>query len=90
MQNSRYVTLYISETPARGCLSGSSQSKTRLIAGAMLGNTQFLEADTTRDEIFQGDGESKRKTTPEFHARLSRGEDLSHAFGCKYANATLH
>lgn len=43
------------------------------------GNVELLEANTTRHEVFSGNGKSDSKITCRFHARLSRGRHCGYS-----------
>ena len=45
------------------------------------GNTELLETDTTRDEVFPGNRESDSKVARRFHARLSGGRHCGYSLG---------
>ena len=56
-------------------------SSERMLMQHMTGNTELLEADTTRYEIFPGNREFDSKITCRLHARLSGGGHCGYSSG---------
>ena len=59
-------------------------SSERMLMQHMTGNTELLEADTTRYEIFPGNRESDSKIACRLHARLSGGGHCGYSSGVHY------
>lgn len=66
-----------------GRLSNWIISAGRMLTERMTGNTEFLEADTTCDEVLSGNRESDSKIACRFHAGLSGGRHCVYSSGVR-------